>query len=259
MNSAISCTDLFAKLSGADPAARPLVIDVRRQPAFLAAPDFIAGALRRDPAGVADWSRALPAHRRVVVYCVHGHEVSQGAAQALREAGIEASFLEHGIEGWREAGGALYLKPAGRSTAWITRARPKIDRIACPWLVARFIDKDAQFLYVPAAEVMQAAAQNRAIPFDAAAVELGHQGEQCSLDAFVAAFGLHEEPMQKLAVIVRAADTGKPEAAPEAAGLLAVSQGLSLNYADDHAMLARGMEVYDALYAYCGGGQAGTV
>jgi rhodanese-related sulfurtransferase len=255
MDPTVTCTELSRKLQNADPAARPLVIDVRRPPAFAAAPDFIKGALRRDPAAVADWAPVLPPHREVVVYCVHGHEVSQGAARTLREAGVDSRYLEHGIEGWREGGGALYPKPSGASTAWITRARPKIDRIACPWLVARLIDRDAQFLYVPAAEVMHVAVEKRAIPFDVTAVELGHHGELCSFDAFVAAFGLGDEPMRKLAAIVRAADVGKPEAVPEASGLLAVSQGLSLNYADDHAMLARGMDVYDALYAFCGGGR----
>ncbi|MBL8471881.1 MAG: chromate resistance protein [Rhodocyclaceae bacterium] len=136
---------------------------------------------------------------------------------------------------------------------WITRERPKIDRIACPWLVARFIDPNPEFLYVPAADVLQVAAQTGAIPYDVPDVELGHHGELCSFDAFMAKYGLHDPALDKLACIVRGADCGRPELAPEAAGLLALSRGLSMNFADDHAMLTVGMVVYDALYAWCSG------
>jgi hypothetical protein len=136
---------------------------------------------------------------------------------------------------------------------WITRARPKIDRIACPWLIARFIDRDAEFLYVPGSDVMRVAAQTGAIAFDVAGVELGHHGEHCSFDAFLAKYRLNDIALKRLAEIVRAADTGKPEAAPEAAGLLAISRGLSDNYRDDYAMLKHGMVIYDALYCACGG------
>ncbi len=134
---------------------------------------------------------------------------------------------------------------------WITREHPKIDRIACPWLVARFIDDSPEFLYVPAAEVMRIAAELGATPYDVAGVELGHHGEQCSFDAFIAKYRLSGAALQKLATIVRAADTGRPELAHEAAGLLAISRGLSLSFADDHEMLKHGMVIYDALYAWC--------
>jgi hypothetical protein len=134
---------------------------------------------------------------------------------------------------------------------WITRERPKIDRIACPWLVARFIDETPEFLYVPSGEVMKIAAETGAIPYDVSGVELGHHGDLCSFDAFIAKYELSDPSLQKLAKIVRAADTGKPELAKEAAGLKAISLGLSLNYADDHEMLKHGMVIYDALYAYC--------
>ncbi len=134
---------------------------------------------------------------------------------------------------------------------WVTRERPKIDRIACPWLVARFIDEAPEFLYVPAGEVMKTAADAGAIPYDVAGVELGHHGERCSFDAFIEKYRLDDPGLARLAKIVRAADTGRPELAKEAAGLKAISQGLSLNFADDHEMLEHGMAVYDALYAYC--------
>ena len=136
---------------------------------------------------------------------------------------------------------------------WITRERPKIDRIACPWLVTRFVDAQPEFLYVPGADVMRIAQETGATPYDVPNVELGHRGELCSFDAFIAKYELHDAALARLALIVRAADCGHPETAPEAAGLLAVSRGLSLNYADDHAMLAQGLVVYDALYAHCAG------
>jgi hypothetical protein len=136
---------------------------------------------------------------------------------------------------------------------WVTRERPKIDRIACPWLIARFIDKTPEFLYVPGDRVMKVAAETGATPYDVSGVELGHVGEFCSFDAFLKKYQLTNPALQKLALIVRAADTGRPDLAPEAAGLLAVSRGLSQNYQDDHEMLMHGMVVYDALYAWCRG------
>lgn len=134
---------------------------------------------------------------------------------------------------------------------WITREHPKIDRIACPWLIVSFIDKDAEFIYVPVTEVMKVAEQAGAIPYDVAGVELGHHGDQCSFDAFIATYRLSAPGLERLARIVRAADTGKPDLAPEAAGLLAISRGLSLNFTDDHEMLRHGLVIYDALYAWC--------
>jgi hypothetical protein len=139
---------------------------------------------------------------------------------------------------------------------WITRERPKIDRIACPWLVARFIDPAPEFLYVAAERVMAEAKRTGATPYDVPGVELGHHGEQCSFDAFIAKYALNDTALAKLALIVRAADCSRPQDAPEAAGLLAVSRGLSLTFADDHEMLAHGLVLYDALYAHCGGSPA---
>jgi len=134
---------------------------------------------------------------------------------------------------------------------WITRERPKIDRIACPWLVARFVDEAPEFLYVPGGEVMRVAQETGAIPYDVPGVELGHHGDRCSFDAFIAKYRLDDAPLNKLALIVRAADCGAPQLAKEAAGLLAISKGLSLNFEDDHEMLSHGMVLYDALYAWC--------
>ena len=229
----------------------PLVVDVRRSPAFRESTCLIQGALRRDPLRVADWAKTLPAAANVVVYCVHGHEVSQGARKALADAGIEAQFLEGGIEHWKDEGGPLGAKPKGASTRWVTRARPKIDRIACPWLIRRFIDPEAEFLYVPTPDVRRVAQEREAVPYDIPDVEFSHQGELCSFDAFLAYYRLRDPALEELAVIVRGADTSRLELAPQAAGLAAVSLGLSRLYQDDHEMLEHGMVVYDALYAWC--------
>ena len=134
---------------------------------------------------------------------------------------------------------------------WITRERPKIDRVACPWLVRRFIDQDAEFLFVPASDVGRIAEIEGAIPFDVEGVELSHVGPLCSFDAFLAKYQLTQPALQRLAVIVRGADTARPDIAPQSAGLLAISLGLSHLLRDDHEMLRQGFVVYDALYAWC--------
>ncbi len=133
---------------------------------------------------------------------------------------------------------------------WITRERPKIDRIACPWLVARFIDPAPEFLYVPAGDVLRVAADQGAIPYDVPGVELGHDGERCSFDAFLRKYRLDDPALATLATIVRGADTARHDLAPESAGLYAISLGLSANFADDHEMLRNGMVMYDALHAW---------
>jgi hypothetical protein len=134
---------------------------------------------------------------------------------------------------------------------WVTRERPKIDRIACPWLIARYIDSDPEFLYVPSKEVQRVAEQTNAIPYDIPGVELSHVGEQCSFDAFLRKYALTEPALGRLAVIVRGADTARLDLAPEAPGLLAISLGLSQRFANDQEMLKYGLILYDALYAWC--------
>jgi rhodanese-related sulfurtransferase len=252
-SSSIVFSDIKAGLAGTQP---PLLIDVRRRPAFLAAKDMASGALRRDPEAVSAWAKSLPAAGTVVVYCVHGHEVSQNAAKALREQGMSAYYLEGGLEeGWKAAGGALDRKPADASTRWVTRERPKIDRIACPWLVSRFVDPTAEFLYVPSAEVRETARAKDAVPYDIPDVAFSHDGPLCSFDAFLRHYRLTDPALRQLATIVRGADTGELELAPQAPGLLAISLGLSRLYPDDAEMLAHGMVIYDALYAWCREGQ----
>ena len=250
MNASITAAELKSALTGPKP---PLVIDVRKPPTFRSAPEMAAGALRRDPAGVASWAKELPRASSVVAYCVHGHEVSQGAAKALRELGITAHYLEGGLEeGWKASGGALIGKPKEASTCWVTRERPKIDRIACPWLIVRFVDPDAEFLYVPPKEVLRTAKEKEAVPYDVPDVAFSHDGELCSFDAFIKTYRLMGDPaLARLALIVRGADTARLDLAPQAPGLAAISLGLSRLFSDDHEMLKHGMVVYDALYAWC--------
>lgn len=141
---------------------------------------------------------------------------------------------------------------------WVTREHPKIDRIACPWLIARFIDEDPQFLYVPTADVLKIAEEEGAIPYDIRGVELSHDGELCSFDAFLKKYQLTDLPLQQLAEIVRGADTSRLDLTRESPGLYALSLGLSQVFADDHEMLQHGMVMYDALYAWCKYCQAET-
>jgi rhodanese-related sulfurtransferase len=254
-------------------AAAPRIVDVRKAAAFDTDPRMIAGAVRRLPDAVAAWRPGLMAglkaglkpHGAVVVYCAHGQEVSQGVAAALRDAGIDARYLEGGIDGWRTAGGPTMRKPAevlgeisdseqpvrDAPTCWVTRARPKIDRIACPWLLRRFVDPDSEIRFVAAERVLAEAKACGGVPFDVPDVAFSHDGPLCSFDAFLRRFGLDDPALDSLALIVRAADTGRLDLAPQAAGLLAVSLGLSALYPDDGEMLAHGLLVYDALYAWC--------
>lgn len=134
---------------------------------------------------------------------------------------------------------------------WVTRARPKVDRVACPWLIGRFVDPNAQFLYVPPEQVMEVAKREDAIPFDVPNVELGHHGAECSFDAIIKKYKLTDRALQQLALIVRGADTGAQQLTPESSGLEAIAEGFRLVFRDDHELLERESSVYDALYAYC--------
>jgi rhodanese-related sulfurtransferase len=227
----------------------PTLVDVRRAPAFDLDPHIIKGAVKRAPEVLVEWARELEAWRPVVVYCVHGHEVSQNAAASLRAAGFAAQALAGGIAGWREHGGATV--PFAPPTRWVTRERPKIDRIACPWLIRRFLDPSAEFCFVPNREVLAFAATNGATAYDIPDVTYSHVGPECSFDAFIRIHGLTHPALDTLATIVRGADTSALHLAAQASGLLAVSLGLSAMFADDRAMLKWGMLVYDSLYAWC--------
>ena len=239
--------DAFRALRSSFPP--PQVLDVRRIAAFERDPVLIPGAVRCAPDDVEAIATTLEPWRPVVAVCVHGHEVSQDAAKRLAAHGFDARFLDGGLERWRADGGATV--PWRPATHWVTRERPKIDRIACPWLVRRFVDASAVFHYVPSAEVRAFAAAHGATPYDVPDVEYTHRGARCSFDAFIARHGLRDPALDRLATIVRGADTGALELAAQSAGLVAVSLGLSRMIADDHAMLRHGMLVYDALYAWC--------
>lgn len=251
----ISIAQLFQTLGS---AAAPLLVDVRALPAFQADSRMLAGATWRDPAAVADWRKYLPVHRDIVVYCVRGHEISKNTCAALREIGLNAYSLEGGAGAWKSAGLPTIEKhaelriPAGVNapTKWVTRERPKIDRIACPWLIRRFIDPTAEFIYVPANDVLSVSETQNAIAYDVPNVQFTHRGDECSFDALIADFKLNDPVLTDLATIVRGADNGQPDLTPQSAGLLAVSLGLSELYRDDHELLTHGMLMYDALYAW---------
>jgi rhodanese-related sulfurtransferase len=249
--------DKLSRLLGTP--ACPTLVDVRPDEAFDLDPRLIPSAVRRSPADLSRWMPELKG-RSAVITCNKGEELSQGVAALLRHEGAAAEALEGGVAGWAAAGlpmvPAAVLPPrdAQGRTLWVTRARPKVDRIACPWLIRRFVDPDAVFLFVSPSDVPGVAERFQAAPFDIEGdgVVWSHRGEFCTFDTMVAEFGLGEvKALQLLAPIVRGADTARPDLAPQASGLLAVSLGLSRMYADDIAQLDAGMLVYDALFRWC--------
>jgi rhodanese-related sulfurtransferase len=240
--------DLHARLGT---AAAPLVLDVRPQDAFAADDRLIIGASRRSPDNVEEWRTEFPSSRPVVVYCSDGDGVSRGVAAALAGAGVRAGFVEGGFSHWKDLGLPTRKRDGGGSQKWVTREHPKIDRIACPWLISRFIDPGAEFIYVPADQVAAVAKQIGGTPYDIKGVKFGHVGDRCSFDAIVAAYDIHDAALDHLATIVRGADTSRPDLTPQCEGLLAISYGLSGNFSDDHEMLRHGMVMYDALYTWC--------
>jgi rhodanese-related sulfurtransferase len=251
-------------------ADAPLVLDVRRQSRFDDSPHLLAGARRCAPEGVAAFA-ASHTPREIFVYCVYGHNLSEEAVVTLKAAGWNAHRVAGGIEGgqdglddaqsialWRAQPPLRFAKRADwgvtgeQPSRWITRERPKIDRIACPWLIRRFIDTRAEFSYVPTSEVLAQAKALGAVAYDIPGAPVSHVGEQCSFDALLMGFDLHDAALDLLATIVRGADTDRLDLSPQSAGLLAFSLGLSRLYAtDDHAMLEAAMPLYDALYAWC--------
>jgi rhodanese-related sulfurtransferase len=244
----ISSNELYARLGT---AAAPLLLDVRRKDAFGADDKLIIGAYHQSPEEVDRWQKNLPADRPVVAYCVRGHGVSQGAAAALRKAGIQATYLEGGITAWKERQLPTRRKRGAVENKWVTREHPKIDRIACPWLISRFVNPNAEFIYVPPNDVSKIANDIGGTPYDIKGAEFGHVGDRCSFDAIIRIYDIHDEPLDHLATIVRGSDTSSPDLAPQCEGLLAISYGLSANFPNDHEMLKHGMVMYDALYTWC--------
>ncbi len=244
----ISSQELYEHLGT---TSAPILVDVRRQDAFGTDDRLIIGALYRPPEEVERWRKELSASRPIVAYCNHGREVSQGVAAALSRAGVEARYLEGGIGGWKELRLPTRRKRDASENKWVTREHPKIDRIACPWLISRFIKPDAEFIYVPPNEVPDVADRVRGTAYDIKGVQFGHVGERCSFDAIVNFYDIHDAALDHLATIVRGADTSRPDLLPQCEGLLAISHGLSANFPDDHEMLKHGMIMYDALYTWC--------
>ena len=234
----------------------PVFVDVRKAADFAASDYFIPGSVRWDY----DANQAEPPEIKgattAVAYCVKGLHVGITGAEKLRTPNREATFLEGGLRQWMETDAPRVKKRpdlgvTGESVSrWVTRARPKIDRIACPWLVRRFIDPRAQFFYVPTSEVFAFAQANNAVAYDIPGAPIEHAGSLCSFDNFLRAFELTSPALERLAAIVRGADTDALNLAPQSAGLLAISLGYSKNIDDDHAMLAAMMPVYDALYRW---------
>jgi rhodanese-related sulfurtransferase len=240
----------LARLVGT--AACPAIVDVGSEPG-----ECIPGSMRRRAEEACRWSAELGG-RSAVIVCARGAKLSAGAAAWLRHEGVDAEILEGGLAAWKEAGLPLLaenlLPPRdceGR-TIWVTRARPKVDRIACPWLIRRFVDPRAVFLFVAPAEVAAVGERFGAAPFDVEGAHWSHRGEHCTFDAMVEELGLGGFPgLARLAPIVRGADTARPDLAPQAAGLLAASLGLSRMFADDLRQLEAGMLLYDAFYRWC--------
>ena len=247
----ITSTQLREQLGSFPP---PQLVDVRAPQARAEDPFLIPGARLADVAAVDAFADDIEPWRPVTVYCAHGQVRSQQTVAALTQRGFDARYLDGGLDAWRASDNAT--EPMREPTRWVTRERPKIDRIACPWLVRRFIDPAAEFFYVPAAEVREFARKNAAEAYDIPDVKYSHVGELCSFDAFIRLHHLDGAALADLALIVRGADTDVLALAAQAPGLKAFSLGLSHLFTDDHTMLRWGMLFYDALYTWCREGRA---
>lgn len=236
----------------------PVLIDVSSEEDFAARLGIVPGAIRRPYETVSDWAAEFTGSS-VVAICEKGLKLSHGVAAWLRHTRVTADVLEGGFQAWSQAGLPVVPKavlpprdPQGR-TIWVTRSRPKIDRIACPWLIRRFIDPNAVFLFVPTSEVQAVSERFGATPFDieGEGIFWSHRGELCTFDVMIQEFGLSTEPLLHLATIVRGADTARPDLAPEVSGLLAASLGLSRMFTEDLVQLEAGLLLYDAFYRWC--------
>jgi rhodanese-related sulfurtransferase len=228
----------------------PVILDVRTREDRDADPFLVPTGRRHPHDRIEDLAPSL-AGRRAVIVCARGLKLSEGAAALLRLHGIAAEVLEGGSEAWYAAG--LPRIPWARIPAnglWVTRHRPKVDRIACPWLIRRFVDPAARFLFVAPSEVAGVADRFGATPFDVEGVFWTHREDRCTFDVMVQEFGLSFDAMDRLATLVRAADTDRHDLSPQAAGLLALSVGLSRLFRDDLEQLATGLPLYDALYRW---------
>ncbi|CDX37575.1 Chromate resistance exported protein [Mesorhizobium sp. ORS 3359] len=244
----------LARLVGLPDA--PCLVDVRVDEDYQADPRILPASYRRDFRTVSTWAAEFSG-AKVVVICQRGQKLSQGVAAWLRHEGIPAESLEGGFVAWVAAkaplvsAGAIPPRDEKGRTVWVTRSRPKVDRIACPWLIRRFVDPDAVFLFVDPAEVPLVADRFGAVPFDIEGVFWSHRGDRCSFDTMIEEFGLRVDALDRLALIVRAADTARLDLVPQAAGFLAASLGLSRMFRDDLEQLEAGMLFYDAFFRWC--------
>ena len=245
----ISPMQLMSTIGTAD---APLILDVRREAALRESGRTIPAAVWRAPELAHQWSNDLRPSGRVVVSCAHGHNVSEMVGAILRARGIDAAVLEGGLSAYVGAGGATIRTDVltQSPSAWVTRARPKIDRVACPWFIRRFVDRDAKFYFVAADWVSEVAEESGAIAFDIPGARFSHDGEQCSFDAFLKVFGVDDPALHTLAPIIRGADTGRLDLAPECAGLLAAALGGAASGKTDLEVMERGFAIYNALYAW---------
>ncbi|MBV1926019.1 MAG: sulfurtransferase/chromate resistance protein [Rhodobacteraceae bacterium] len=229
---------------------QPVLIDVCQDDDFAEDPRVIPTA-RRWPFGRIEELLPQLQGKSVVIICRKGKKLSQGAVALLRSHGIKAEALAGGMVAWRQANAPMTPVTAlPDSNLWVTRFRPKIDRIACPWLIRRFVDPSARFLFVAPCEVIDVAERFNATPFDVENVFWTHHDDTCTFDKMVEEFQLHSEAIDRLADVIRAADTNNHDLAPQAAGLLAISVGLSRQYKDDTEQLEAGMAIYDAMYRW---------
>lgn len=233
----------------------PLFIDISIDPDFDEDPFLIPGSVRH-PHTDLHGLKALLNDAPCVIICQRGIKLSQGMTARLRADGHRAEYLKGGMFAWRDMKGTIRVPsnalpaPVDGATLWVTRHRPKIDRIACPWLIRRFVDRNARFLFVSPGEVMGIADRYGATPFDIEDVFWSHRGDACTFDTMLDEFALHTPALDRLARVIRAADTNRHDLAPEAAGLLAMSVGLSRQYRDDQDQLKAGLGLYDALYRW---------
>lgn len=241
----------LARLIGTPDA--PCILDVRTDADFAAEPFLVPGARRADPFAP---GLGLPPGP-VVVLCKRGGKLSMGAAALLRLGGRVAEVLEGGTLAWRAAGLPV-LTRSDAPALWVTRHRPKIDRIACPWLIRRFLNPEARFLFVAPSAVLEVASRFHATAFDIEGAPHTHDGALCTFDTLLRDFGLMSEPLARMALVIRAADTDRHDLAPQAAGLLALSVGLSRMFRNDLEQLEAGMLIYDALYRWARDGAAET-
>lgn len=240
----------------------PRIIDVRRGNAFELAPSILPTATWHDHRAAAEWGAAYLAEPRVVVYCAHGEELSQGTAAVLRSAGVNAAFLKGGFSAWHALNAPTIararlasLGPA-RPRRWLSATRSSVNQLACPWFIRRFVEASALFHFVAEEQVSAVAQEIGAIPFDVAGGPFPPEAGGAALEAMIGFFSVDDPALQRLAAIVRAADSGGFDQAPEAAGVAALAAGLAADIADDPERMDVTFALFDALYLWARKGEA---